>query len=123
MPYDFRMIRGKDFIRLDAEGHFDMAATRRMLLDVIWACARSRMGRVLLDVRDASTTLTAAQVVQLAEVCREVSPSTEEHKIAILNRPQDELDRAAIVAEVAAGHGWNIAVFRDFEESFDWLIS
>jgi hypothetical protein len=123
MHYDFRMIRGKDFLRLDAQGHFDMAATRNMLRDTIWACTQSKMGRVLLDIRDASTTLTTAQMFQLAQVCQEVSPTTEEHRIAILNRPTDDLDRAETVANAAAEHGWNIAVFRDFEVMFKRLMS
>ena len=121
MHYDFRLIRGRDFLRLDAQGHFDMLETRRMLLDVMWTCARSGVGRVLLDVRDASTNLTAAQVLGLASICQEVSPTTDDHKIAILNRPSDDLDRAAILADAAEEHGWNIGVFREFEPMFKWI--
>ena len=45
----------------------------------------------------------------------------KDHKIAILNRPKDELDRAQIVASVAAQHHWNIRAFRDFEQAFEQI--
>jgi hypothetical protein len=122
MVYDIRMISAKDFIRLDAEGRFDLPATQRMFRDTMWACVNSKIGRVLLDIRDASADMTVAQVVSLAAICGEITPTMKDHKIAILNRPKDELDRAQIVASVAAQHHWNIRAFRDFEQAFDWLI-
>jgi hypothetical protein len=106
---------------MDAEGHFDLNATRKIFQDVIWASAHARVGRILIDVRDATTTITAAQLGTLADVCREISPPDEEHKIAILNRPRDETDRALLLAGMAQDAGWNIAAFRDFERAFDWL--
>jgi hypothetical protein len=122
MFYDIRMISAKDFIRLDAEGKFDLAATQHMLRDAMWACFNSSVGRVLLDIREASADMSVAQVVSLAAICGEIMPGMKDHKIAILNRPKDELDRAQILASMAAQHQWNIRAFREFEEAFDWLI-
>lgn len=121
MPYDIRIIRSREFLRLGAEGHFDLLSTRKLFCDAIWACVRGKIGRVLVDVRDATTDLTAAQLGALANVCREVSPPAEGHKIAILNRPQHPFDRASFLAALAQGQGWNIAAFCEFEKAFEWL--
>jgi len=78
----------------------------------------------LIDVREVATTdMTAAHLCSLADVCREVSAPNEQDKIAILNRPKDEFNRAEFLASMAQGAGWNIMAFQDFEAAFDWLMS
>jgi hypothetical protein len=123
MPYDLRIIRSTEFVRADAAGHFDLAASRALFSDVIWACARSKIGRVMLDVRDATADMTAAQVCALAVVANDVVPPDGEHKIAILARPEVQFDRAAMLAATVKDTGWNLAAFNDFERAFDWIIS
>jgi hypothetical protein len=122
MPYDLRIIRSGEFMRADADGHFDLAASRALFLDVILACANCGVGCALLDVRDAVSDMTAAQLCTLADVCRKVSPPGDQHKIAILTRPQLQFDRAAWLATVAGDEGWNITAFHEFENAFEWLI-
>lgn len=93
-----------------------------LLSDAIWACVHGKVGRVLIDVRAASgTSLTTTQLAMLASVCQQVSPPPDVHRIAILNRPKDEFDRAAFLASAAQDAGWNIQAFRDFEVAFQWL--
>lgn len=118
MSYDLRIVHGLDFVRLDAEGHFDLPATRQIFSDIIWACVRSHIGHVLVDVRDAATDMTAAQVASLALVCNEVSPPPDGHKIAILTR---RLDRAGLLAAEAQEKGWKVEAFYQFEPAFEWL--
>lgn len=121
MPYDIRIISSTEFLRLDAQGHLDLAASRQMLYDTLWACTNRSIGRVLIDTRQATTDMTAAQVTTLADTCRQVTAPADQHKIAILNRPVDEFDRAAVVAEAAEEQGWNVRTFRTFESAFQWL--
>jgi hypothetical protein len=35
MPHDIRIISSSDFVRLDAFGHLDMEASRRLLRDAV----------------------------------------------------------------------------------------
>lgn len=121
MPYDLRIVRSREFVRLDAQGHFDVTASRQLLSDLLFACARSRIGRIMLDVRDATADLTVAQLSSLAQAAREVNPPPDEHRIAILTRPEVQFDRATALAGAAQDNGWNIEAFHGFEESFDWL--
>jgi hypothetical protein len=122
MPYDLRIIRSREFVRLDADGHFDLAATHRLFADLLWACTNSKIGRLLLDLRDATSELTSSQLCALAKISRDVSPPPDEHKIAILGRPEVQFDRIQFVAGMAQGQGWNIAVFTEFEQAFEWVI-
>lgn len=122
MPYDIRIIRGREFLRLDAYGQVDLESSRILLGDAIWACVHGKVGRVLIDVREAmGTTLTVPQLAMLAGVCQQISPPPDVHKIAILNRPKDDFDRAAFLAAEAQQVGWNLRAFRDFEAAFNWL--
>jgi len=121
MPHDIRIIQSRDIVRLDADGHFDMPATRRMFSDLMWACVNSHIGRVMADLRDATAEITTSQIAGLANVCREVSPAPEEHKLALLVRPEVQCHRASLVAVLAKDQGWNIEVFAEFEPCFDWL--
>lgn len=121
MPYDIRIIRSQEFVCLDAEGHFDLQGSRKFLADAITACSFGQIGRVLLDVRDATADFTTAQVIALANVCREITAPPDEHKIAILTRKDMAFNRATYIAEIAQSEGWNIAAFQEFEHAFTWL--
>jgi hypothetical protein len=123
MPYDLRIIRSGEFVRADAAGHFDLAASRTLLSDVMWACARSQIGRVMLDVRDATGDMSASQLCALAMVTHEINPPAGEHKIAILTRPELQFDRASFLAATVQGSGWNLAAFHEFERAFEWIIA
>ena len=85
------------------------------------SCANSHIGRVMADLRDATAEMTASQIGGLANVCREVSPPPDEHKLALLVRPEVQFQRASVVAVLAKDHGWNIEVFAEFEPCFEWL--
>jgi hypothetical protein len=118
MPHDIRIVHSQEFLRTDAQGHYDFEATRRFFMDILWACHRSQIGRILVDVRDATTEMTTAQVCKLAGSCREVDPKAGD-KIAILN--PNNFERSALASQAAQAEGWNVAAFRDFEDAFEWL--
>jgi len=121
MPYDMRVITCKDFLRADANGDFDLQATRRFMSDAVWASFHAGVQRVLLDVRDATTEMTLAQVMNACSALNDMTPIGEQYRLAILNQPKDDFDRAAYAADVAQAEGRNIRAFRSFEEAFDWL--
>jgi len=121
MLYDIRVINWNDCLHLDAQGHFDFDATQRFFRDAIWACAKSRISRILLDVRDATADLTSTQLAKLAVVAANVAPPEGQHKIAILTRPEAQFTNALFVADKAQDQGWNIAAFQEFESALNWL--
>jgi hypothetical protein len=123
MPYDMRIISSTDFLRLDAEGHLDMSASRRLLADVMWVSVQSGIRHILIDVREATCEMTAAQLATLAEACRDLRPTGPEYRVALLNRPKDHFDRAALAASWDQAEGRNTKAFRSFEDAFNWLTS
>jgi hypothetical protein len=123
MPYDIRVIRSTDCVRLDASGEIDLPTSRQLLSDAIWACVHGKIGRVLLDLREAvSIRITMAQLASLAQVCREASPGGREHKIAIIGTNNPPVG-AEYVASLAQNEGWNIEAFGEFEPAFMWLAA
>jgi hypothetical protein len=57
----------------------------------------------------------------------EIATSLEEwgicrhNRIAILNAPKDNFDRAAFLETCATNRGFDIRAFRDFEKALYWL--
>lgn len=121
MPYDIRIVRSREFVRLDADGHFDLAATRTLFADLIWTCARSQIGRVLLDLREAKADLTVAQLVSLANVTHDVAPPPLGHRIALLTRAETQFERASLLATTVQEKGWDMTAFHSFEDALAWL--
>jgi hypothetical protein len=48
---------------------------------------------------------------------------TPANRVAILNRPKDDFDRAAFLELCAGNRGYHIRAFREFEDAFSWLVS
>jgi hypothetical protein len=44
------------------------------------------------------------------------------NRIAIINHPKDDFDRAAFFETCAANRGFNCRAFRDFEQALYWLM-
>jgi len=120
MANGVRIIPVHKFYRTDTTGHFDKAATRRALQEVATACAARGMRSVLLDTRESSTEMSAADVFELATSLEELG-FTRPFKIAIVNRPKDQFDRAAFFEDCATNRGFPTKAFREFEAAVMWL--
>lgn len=122
MTYDVRVIPIREFMKTDITGELDVAATREMLSQIMAACKKENMTRILIDCREASTHSTVADVWTLARDLGSLGVS-HENRIAMLNRPKDGFDRAAFLELCAGNRGYHMRAFRDFEGAFAWLVS
>lgn len=122
MATDLRIVKSAEFVHMTPGGQFDLEATRRGLSDVLWACAMSKTGRVLLDLRDATGDMGTGQLSGLASVAREVAPPAGGHRVALVTRPEWQHDRAELVAGDIQERGWNLRVFTDYDEAHRWLV-
>jgi hypothetical protein len=122
MTYDVRIIPIREFMRTDISGELDVAATREMLSQIMQACKRENMTRILIDCREGSTHSTVTDVWTLAKDLESLGV-IRENRIAVLNRPKDGFDRAAFLELCAVNRGYHLRAFRDFEGAFMWLIS
>jgi hypothetical protein len=122
MSYDVRVIAIREFMKTDITGELDVAATREMLSQIMAACKRENITRILIDCREASTHSTVTDVWTLAKDLGSLGVS-HENRIAVLNRPKDGFDRAAFLELCAANRGYHMRAFREFEGAFMWLVS
>ena len=122
MAYDVRVIPIREFMRTDITGEFDVSATRDLLSQLMAACKRENITRILIDCREASSQATVTEVWMLARDLAALGV-TYEYRMAVLNRPKDEFDRGAFLEVCATNRGYQLKAFREFEAAFTWLTS
>jgi hypothetical protein len=122
MPYDVRVIPISAFLRTDVSGTIERGTSRVILKELLKSCAERNINHVLIDCREAVGRATATDIFMLVNDFEELGLSRQ-HRIAILNRPKDDFDRAAFIALCAKNQGYQVQAFRDFEEAFTWLKS
>jgi len=122
MPHDIRLIRLRDFLRTDVRGCIDLESSKRSLQDIAKACTEHENHHVLIDTRDAHSKATPVDVWELAASLEECGIGRH-NRIAVLNDPKDDFDRAAFLETCAANRGFNIKAFREFEKALYWLTS
>jgi hypothetical protein len=122
MAFDLRVIPIREFMKTDITGMVDLNASRDMLSELMAACKRENMTRILIDCREASSPSTVLDVWTLAKDLGSLGV-THENRVAVLNRPKDDFDRAAFLELCATNRGYQLRAFREFEVAFTWLTS
>jgi hypothetical protein len=122
MAYDVRVIPIREFMKSNITGEIDLHASRDMLHRLMDVCKRENMTRILIDSREAISPATVTDVFALASDLGSLG-LTLQNRVAILNRPKDDFDRAAFLELCAGNRGYQIRAFREFEDAFTWLVS
>lgn len=122
MAFDVRVIPIREFMKTNITGEIDLNASREMLSQLMAACKKEHMSRILIDSREASSQSTMLDVWTLAKDLGSLGVS-HENRVAVLNRPKDNFDRAAFLELCATNRGYQIKAFREFEQAFAWLTS
>jgi hypothetical protein len=120
-PMELHVIRFREFVRLDANGHLDMAESHAVLSRLAETCRKRGLERSLLDGRGIQTELTPDEIAALVRDLAEMG-FTRNQRLALLHKG-DPHRRAALFALIAKLRGWKIRAFGDFEEAVDWLSS
>jgi hypothetical protein len=122
MAFDLRVIPIREFMKTDITGVVDLNASRDRLSELMAACKRENMTRILIDCREASSHSTVLDVWTLARDLGSLGV-THKNRVAVLNRPKDDFDRAAFLELCATNRGFQLRAFREFEVAFTWLTS
>jgi hypothetical protein len=78
---------------------------------------------ILLDLRSATAAnLETAEIVALVRTMVDNLPSFQ-HKLALLIRADAPGYRAALLEHMADNRGFNVEIFKDFEQAMTWLMS
>ena len=120
MPIGVKIVPAREFFRTKANGEFDLEGTKEIFLAVFSKMKEAKVSEVVMDVREASTKMTASDVNELLSVLNHVG-SWSTWKIAIVYRPKDDWDRAKFFELGAQNKGYRVRAFQDFEEALAWL--
>ena len=120
MPFNLQIVPAREFIRNNVNGEFDLESTKEVLLSVFSKMKNLDVSEVVLDVREASTKMTAFDLYQLLSIFDKVVHKGS-WKIAIVNRPKDDFDRAKFFELCAQNRGYQVGAFQVFEEAVAWL--
>jgi hypothetical protein len=123
MPQELQIIRAAEFIRLGASGHFDLAASKAALAELVRACRQRGIDQALMDLRELrpgpTPVFSRADLITLVNTFREIG-FTHQQRLAILYHT-DPHHRARLFAFLSTVRGWTVQAFGDFEEALLWL--
>jgi hypothetical protein len=123
MPQELQIIRASEFIRFGAHGHFDLAASKAALAELVRACRKRGIDQAMMDLRalhpGPKPVFTPADLAALVSTFREIG-FTHEQRLAVLYGA-DPHHRARLFAFLSTMHGWSVRAFGDFEKALLWL--
>lgn len=119
MPLELQIIRAREFVRLGAEGQFDLTGTHAVLKTLADACRKRGIERAMVDVRESSSNLTPNDLAALVNAFSEVGFS-KRLRLAVLHGGDQEY-RVKLFSFLSALRGWHVQSFEKYEEALDWL--
>ena len=115
------LIRAQDFLRTTPTGELDWEKTKEIFTAVARAAQDLCDFVISIDLRNIqTTTLTTIQVWDLAELLISYG-SVFTRKTALLIPAEATGADARFFEDCAHNRGFQIKVFKDFEEALDWL--
>ena len=125
MSLELQIIRASEFIRLGAQGHFDLAASKAALAVLARACRKRGIDRALMDLRalrpKPKPVFSRADLIALVNTFHEAG-FTRQDRLAVLYH-SDPHHRTRLFAFLSTLHGWTVRAFDDFEAALHWLSS
>jgi hypothetical protein len=122
---ELQIIRAQEFIRLGAQGRFDLDASKAALAQLAAACCKRGIHQALLDLRAVQPgpkpVFSPNDLVMLVNTFREVG-FTHQQRLAVLYG-SDPHHRARLFAFIAKLRGWKVQAFDSFEDAIRWLSS
>jgi hypothetical protein len=120
MAANVKVIRARDFVRAQPDGHANLEQAEQLLKDIALAGEGLEAFDILVDTREVSGSLSATELWRLAERLVRFR-KTFAHRTAILC-PIEKFDHTRFFALCAENHGFNIQAFSSYEEAMEWLL-
>jgi hypothetical protein len=124
MPFQLEIIRATEFVRLGAEGHFDLAASKEALATLAKSCQKRGTENAIMDLRalepGPKPVFTPQDLLELVNTFPEMGFDKKRFRLAILYR-SDPHKRARLFSFLSTLHGWSVQAFINFEQALLWL--
>src|SRR3974390_112866 len=125
MPLELQIIRAHEFIRMGAQGRFDVAASKAVLADLARACRKRGLHQALLDLRALKPgpvpVFKPKDLVMLVSTFHDIGFNKKD-RLAVLYS-SDPHRRARLFAFISRIKGWSVGAFQNFEEALAWLAA
>jgi len=122
MDLNIRVIHSGDFLKVTTSGELDLEESKQVLLALATENSASGPYDILIDVRHAVSHLSFTDVTELVDMMIERRDSFRS-QLAILTRPESTLEIGKFMELYAGNRGFQVAVFKDFEEAMNWLMN
>jgi hypothetical protein len=119
MSDDVRIIRASDFLIATPTGEVDVEKSKQLLTKIAAASSKTATRRVLLDMREAKSKLSATDIWYLAGELVRLRPDYPD-KIAVICR-LEAAGRGAFFSLCAQNRGLPVREFTSFESAVKWL--
>lgn len=121
MARNIRIINARDFVSAKPDGVLNLQESEQLLRDVVGASQPLEEFDILVDTREAASTLSATDLWYLADRLVRY-PRTFAGRTAILC-PAERFDHASFFALCAGNKGIDMQVFTSYEEAMKWLTA
>ena len=123
MPMELQIIRASEFVRLNPQGVFNLAASKEALALLARACWKKALNSALLDLRAVPVAdkprFTPAEISELVDTFTATGFSRRQ-RLAVLYQ-NDVHGGARMFAFLSRGRGLQVQAFGDFESALLWL--
>jgi hypothetical protein len=116
----FKLIKGKDFIKVNRTGRPDLEESKKTLVQLATLTEHPADYDILIDCRDSYGHLSYSDIYEIVQELRHYR-SAFRNKIALLTRPDDQFDKASFMEMFGRTRGFKIGAFTNFEETINWL--
>lgn len=123
MPVSLHVIHAGEFIRIDADEHLDLKASKEVLQGLAQACRKRGLDHAMLDLRGlpvlSKPYFTTTELAALAGAFREAGFSRRQ-RLAVLYR-QDVYGGIRNFTFFSRMRGLRVQAFQEFESALHWL--
>jgi hypothetical protein len=119
MARKIRIVNARDFESAKPEGVLNLEESEQLLRDVVCVSEPLEEFDILVDTRDAASTLSATDLWFLADRLVRF-PKTFAGRTAILC-PTERFDHASFFALCAENKGIDMRAFTSYEDAIKWL--
>ena len=121
MARRIRIVNARDFVAANPDGALDLEASEQLLREVVGISAPLEEFDILVDTREAVSSLSATDLWYLADRLVRY-PRTFTGRTAILC-PSEQFDHASFFALCAENKGIEMQAFTSYEEAMGWLTA